>query len=100
MPVMSTQTFADRIEAGQILAGKLTAYRDRDDVVILGLPRGGVPVAREVARALGVPFDVFVVRKLGVPGHEELAMGAIASGGVRQVNREVVDALGIPQNVI
>ncbi len=78
----------------------LARYRDRDDVVVLALPRGGVPVAREVARALGVPFDVFVVRKLGVPGHEELAMGAIASGGVRLVNRDVVDALGIPANVI
>ncbi len=78
----------------------LSHYRDRDDVVVLALPRGGVPVAREVARALGVPFDVFVVRKLGVPGHEELAMGAIASGGVRLLNDEVVDALGIPANVI
>ena len=100
MPVVSTQSFADRIEAGQILAAKLSAYRDRDDVMVLALPRGGVPVAAEVARALNVPFDVFVVRKLGVPGHEELAMGAIASGGVRQVNRDVVDALGIPENVI
>ena len=69
-------------------------------MVVLALPRGGVPVAREVARALGVPFDVYVVRKLGVPGHEELAMGAIATGGVRLVNRDVVDALGIPGNVI
>ena len=100
MPVVSTQSFADRIEAGQILAAKLSAYRDRDDVMVLALPRGGVPVAAEVAGALNVPFDVFVVRKLGVPGHEELAMGAIASGGVRQVNRDVVDALGIPENVI
>ena len=78
----------------------LSQYRDRDDVVVLALPRGGVPVAREVARTLGVPFDVFVVRKLGVPGHEELAMGAIASGGVRLVNDEVVNALGIPATVI
>ena len=100
MPVVSTQSFADRIEAGQVLAAKLSAYRDRDDVMVLALPRGGVPVAAEVAGALNVPFDVFVVRKLGVPGHEELAMGAIASGGVRQVNRDVVDALGIPENVI
>jgi putative phosphoribosyl transferase len=100
MPVVSTQPFRDRAEAGELLAAKLTAYRDRDDVVVLALPRGGVPVAREVARALGVPFDVYVVRKLGVPGHEELAMGAIASGGVRQVNRDVVDALGIPASVI
>ena len=100
MPVVSTQPFADRIEAGQLLAAQLAGYRDRDDVVVLALPRGGVPVASEVARALGVPFDVFVVRKLGVPGHEELAMGAIASGGVRQVNQDVVDALGIPAGVI
>jgi putative phosphoribosyl transferase len=100
MPVASMQTFADRVEAGQVLAGRLAEYRDRDDVMVLALPRGGVPVAGEVARALNVPFDVFVVRKLGVPGHEELAMGAIASGGVRQINRDVVDALGIPGTVI
>ena len=100
MPLVSTQPYVDRLEAGQILAGELSVYRDRDDVVVLALPRGGVPVASEVARALGVPLDVFVVRKLGVPGHEELAMGAIASGGVRQVNRDVVDALGIPASVI
>ena len=100
MAVVSIQTFADRVEAGQLLAGKLAAYRDRDDVLVLALPRGGVPVASEVARALNVPFDVFVVRKLGVPGHEELAMGAIASSGVKQINRDVVDALGIPANVI
>ena len=97
---MSSQPFRDRVEAGETLAGHLSDYRNRDDVVVLALPRGGVPVAREVARALGVPFDVYVVRKLGVPGHEELAMGAIATGGVRQVNRDVVDALGIPANVI
>ena len=100
MPNVSTQPFRDRVEAGELLAGLLADYRDRDDVVVLALPRGGVPVAREVARALGVPFDVYVVRKLGVPGHEELAMGAIATGGVRQINRDVVDALGIPGNVI
>jgi predicted phosphoribosyltransferase len=78
----------------------LSRYRGRDDVVVLALPRGGVPVAREVARALGVPFDVFVVRKLGVPGQEELAMGAIAGGGVRLLNDEVVNALRIPATVI
>jgi len=100
MPQVSLQSFRDRVEAGELLAERLTEYRDRDDVVVLALPRGGVPVAREVSRALGVPFDVYVVRKLGVPGHEELAMGAIATGGVRQVNRDVVDALGIPGNVI
>ena len=100
MPNVSTQLFRDRVEAGELLAGRLADYRDRDDVVVLALPRGGVPVAREVARALGVPLDVYVVRKLGVPGHEELAMGAIATGGVRQINRDVVDALGIPGSVI
>lgn len=100
MPEVSLQLFRDRIEAGEVLAASLSAYRDRDDVIVLALPRGGVPVAREVARALGVPFDVFVVRKLGVPGHEELAMGAIATGGVRQLNRDVIDALGIPAIVI
>ena len=83
MPQVSSQPFRDRIEAGELLAEKLGQYRDRDDVVVLALPRGGVPVAREVSHALGVPFDVYVVRKLGVPGHEELAMGAIATGGVR-----------------
>src|SRR5688572_12171663 len=100
MPAVSTSPFRDRVEAGESLAAKLTRYRDRDDVVVLGLPRGGVPVAREVARVLGVPFDVYVVRKLGVPGHEELAMGASATGGIRQVNHDVVDALGIPASVI
>jgi predicted phosphoribosyltransferase len=75
-------------------------FSDRDDVIVLALPRGGVPVGYEVARALHVPLDVFVVRKLGVPGHEELAMGAIATGGVRLVNHDVVDALGIPEVVI
>ena len=97
---VSSQPYRDRVEAGELLAAQLSAYRDRDDVAVLALPRGGVPVAREVSRALGVPFDVYVVRKLGVPGHEELAMGAIATGGVRQVNRDVVDALGIPATVI
>jgi predicted phosphoribosyltransferase len=75
-------------------------YADRPDVIVLGLPRGGVPVAFEVARALHVPLDVFLVRKLGVPGHEELAMGAIASGGVRVLNDDAVRALGIPEYVI
>jgi putative phosphoribosyl transferase len=100
MPQVSTQPFADRAEAGELLAERLRAYRDRDDVVVLALPRGGVPVGREVASALGVPLDVYVVRKLGVPGHEELAMGAIATGGVRLLNHDVIDALGIPMNVI
>jgi predicted phosphoribosyltransferase len=97
---VSVQPFRDRIEAGELLADSLQTYRDRDDVIVLALPRGGVPVAAEIARRLHVPFDVFVVRKLGVPGHEELAMGAIASGGVRLVNDEVVVPLGIPPNVI
>src|SRR5262249_12656672 len=78
----------------------LTRYADRPDVVVLALPRGGVPVGSEVAAALNAPLDVFLVRKLGVPGSEELAMGAIASGGVTEVNREVVEALGIPPEVI
>jgi predicted phosphoribosyltransferase len=78
----------------------LTPYADRSDVLVLALPRGGVPVAFEVARALHVPLDVFLVRKLGVPGHEELAMGAIASGGVRVLNDDVVRALRIPEDVV
>jgi len=100
VPQVSLQPFRDRVEAGELLAEGLSHYRDRDDVIVLALPRGGVPVAAEIARRLHVPFDVFVVRKLGVPGHEELAMGAIASGGVRLLNDEVVGPLGIPANVI
>lgn len=92
--------YRDRLEAGRILATKLTAYADRKDVVVLALPRGGVPVAFEVAKALQAPLDVFVVRKLGVPGHEELAMGAIATGGVYVVNEHVVHMLAIPDSVI
>ncbi|HKG81276.1 MAG TPA: hypothetical protein VKA78_17695, partial [Pyrinomonadaceae bacterium] len=75
--------FRDRTEAGKYLATKLQDYKDRPDVLVLALPRGGVPVAFEVAQALRVPLDIFLVRKLGVPGHEELAMGAISTGGVR-----------------
>src|SRR3984893_17686024 len=75
--------FRDRREAGRLLDAKLSGYANRPDLLVLALPRGGVPVAYEVARALGAPLDVYVVRKLGVPGHEELAMGAIATGGVR-----------------
>src|SRR5882724_7833665 len=85
--------FPDRAEAGRVLALKLSKYAGRDDVIVLGLPRGGVPVAYEVAQALRVPLDVFIVRKLGVPGFEELAVGAIASGGVRVLNEEVANAL-------
>jgi predicted phosphoribosyltransferase len=92
--------FRDRTEAGQILAARLAAYANRPDVLVLGLPRGGVPVAFEVARGLNAPLDVFVVRKLGVPGHEELAMGAIATGGVIVLNDEVVYGLRIPDHVI
>ena len=92
--------FRDRVDAGDVLAGRLGHYAGRDDVVVLGLPRGGVPVAARVARALGAPLDVFVVRKLGVPGHEELAMGAIASGGVQVVNEQVVDRLRLNEAVL
>jgi predicted phosphoribosyltransferase/erythromycin esterase-like protein len=92
--------FHDRREAGRVLAEKLAAYAHRADVLALALPRGGVPVAYEVARALGAPLDVFVVRKLGVPGYEELAMGAIASGGVRVLNDQLVERLGIPEDMM
>src|SRR2546428_13829731 len=85
--------FPNRSEAGRVLGLKLSKYAGRDDVIALGLPRGGVPVAYEVARALRVPLDVFIVRKLGVPGFEELAVGAIASGGVRVLTEEVANAL-------
>ncbi|MDB5988594.1 MAG: putative phosphoribosyltransferase [Nevskia sp.] len=92
--------FHDRSEAGRLLAAKLGAYANRPDVLVLALPRGGVPVAYEVARALNAPLDVFLVRKLGVPGHEEYAMGAIATGGVRVLNEEAVRALGVPDYAI
>lgn len=92
--------FRDRAEAGRVLAGKLTSYANRPEVLVLALPRGGVPVAYEVARALRAPLDVFLVRKLGLPGQEELAMGAIASGGTRVLNEEVVGTLNIPDEVI
>jgi len=92
--------FRDRRDAGQKLAQELKEYANRPDVVVLALPRGGVPVAYEVAKALKAPLDIFLVRKLGVPGHEELAMGAIASGGVRVLNDTVVDALNIPERLI
>jgi predicted phosphoribosyltransferase len=92
--------FRNRADAGRALARRLAHYADRPDVLVLALPRGGVPVAYEVARALGAPLDVFLVRKLGVPGQEELAMGAIATGGVRVLNEEVVRLLQIPDEVI
>src|SRR6267154_191682 len=88
--------FRDRREAGRLLAAKLAEFANRRDVIVLALPRGGVPVGYEVAKALNVPLDVFVVRKLGVPGYEELAMGAIASGGTRVLNENVIRMLGIP----
>lgn len=92
--------FRDRADAGRTLAAELTHLAGRDDVVVLGLPRGGVPVAFEVARALGAPLDVFLARKLGVPGQPELAMGAIASGGVRVLHQAVIDALAIAPEAI
>jgi putative phosphoribosyl transferase len=88
-------SFRNRSEAGRALARRLTSYAGRADIVVLALPRGGVPVAFEIARALGAPLDVFLVRKLGVPGHEELAMGAIASGGARVLDPEVLRAYGV-----
>jgi erythromycin esterase-like protein/predicted phosphoribosyltransferase len=97
---MNSKIFQNRREAGRQLAEKLTAYADRRDVAVLALPRGGVPVAYEVARALRAPLDVFVVRKLGLPGHEELAMGAVATGGVRVLNQELVAGLGLPPHLI
>lgn len=92
--------FHDRAEAGRKLAARLMPYAQHADVLVLGLPRGGVPVAYEVASALQAPLDVLIVRKLGVPGQEELALGAIASGGIRVLNEEVVQTLGIPEQVI
>jgi putative phosphoribosyl transferase len=92
--------FRDRHEGGRVLAERLRAYANRPDVLVLALPRGGVPVGFEVAQALKAPLDIFLVRKLGVPGHEELAMGALASGGVRVLNEDVVRQLRIPDAVI
>jgi predicted phosphoribosyltransferase len=92
--------FRDRRDAGRRLADKLAAYVYRPDAIVLALPRGGVPVAYEVARRLVAPMDVFVVRKLGVPGYEELAMGAVATGGVRVLNDQLVERLGIPDQMI
>ena len=97
---MKPQRFRNRTDAGRRLAEKLAAYADRPDVLVLALPRGGVPVGFEVARALGAPLDVFLVRKLGVPGYEELAMGAVATGGGRVLNDEIVRGLGISEHEI
>jgi putative phosphoribosyl transferase len=95
-----TLPFRDRTEAGRFLASKLTKFRNRSDLLVLALPRGGVPVGFEVAKALHAPLDVFLVRKLGVPGHEELAFGAIATGGVRVLNDDVVGMAGMSQGQI
>lgn len=92
--------FRDRTDAGKHLATKLLSYKDRPDALVLALPRGGVPVAFEVAQALHLPLDIFLVRKLGVPGHQELAMGAISTGGVRVLNEDIVDYLDIPEQII
>src|SRR5258706_11977443 len=98
---MSQERFRDRVEAGLLLGEAVAGrIRDRTNVIVLALPRGGVPVGYEVARALGAPLDVFIVRKLGVPGHEELAMGAIASGGVRVLNDEVLRYVPVSKNAI
>ena len=94
---MAIKRFTNRAEAGRRLARQLGAYAGRSDVIVLGLPRGGVPVAAEVARQLGAPLDVFLVRKLGVPGHPELAMGAIAEGGVHVLYERLIAELGIPR---
>ena len=98
MPMPSR--FRDRREAGRLLASQLAAYADRSDVLVFALPRGGVPVGFEVAEALHVPLDVYLVRKLGVPGQEELAMGAVASGGVRVLNDDIVRSLRISEAMI
>jgi putative phosphoribosyl transferase len=92
--------FRDRVDAGQQLARKLSHYADRNDVLVLGVPRGGVPVAFEVAQALHAPLDILLVRKLGVPGQRELAMGAIASGGARTLNRQLIAVLGIAEEQV
>jgi putative phosphoribosyl transferase len=92
---MESSRFRDRVEAGRRVAELLSGYAGRDDVIVLALPRGGVPVGYEVAKALGAPLDVLVVRKLGVPGHEEFAMGAIASGGLLVLDQDLVRRLGI-----
>jgi putative phosphoribosyl transferase len=92
--------FRDRVQAGRVLASVLRGFTGRRDVIVLGLPRGGVIVAAEVAQTLGLPLDVFIVRKLGVPGHEELAMGAIASGGSAVLNQNLIRRLGIPKTAV
>jgi predicted phosphoribosyltransferase len=100
MATVMRRPFRDRREAGRLLAAQLAEYANQPGVLVLALPRGGVPVGFEVARALGAPLDVFVVRKLGVPDHEEVAMGAIATGGVRILHEELIRALRIPRHLI
>lgn len=99
MPPAPSGRFRDRHDAGRQLAGALNAYAGRSDVVVLGLPRGGVPVAAEIAARLAAPLDIFVVRKVGVPGHQELAMGAVAAG-VEVFSRELIQELGIPEQMV
>jgi predicted phosphoribosyltransferase len=99
-PFHDGQPYRDRRHAGVELARRLSQYKGRHDVVVLGLPRGGIPVAYEVARAIAAPLDIFLVRKLGLPGHTELAMGAIASNGARVLNHDVVSRYGIPDEVV
>lgn len=99
-PLQSTVRFEDRADAGRALARKLAAFASVPGVVVLGLPRGGVPVAAEVARALKAPLDVWIVRKIGVPGHEEYAMGAISSGGILEIDKDVVHSLRIPPSAV
>ena len=94
------ERFKDRRDAGRVLARKLSTYTGQADVIVLALPRGGVPVAYEVALALNAPLDIFLVRKLGLPGREELAIGAIASGGIRVLNEDIIRVLGVPEEVI
>jgi predicted phosphoribosyltransferase len=97
---MDGKRFRDRTEAGRLLAERLRDYAGRDDVIVLALPRGGVPVGYEVAKALGAPLDVFVVRKIGVPGHEELAMGAVATGGLLVLDERLVQMLGLSEDEV
>ncbi|HEX9388866.1 MAG TPA: phosphoribosyltransferase [Anaerolineales bacterium] len=94
------ERFKDRRDAGRVLARKLSAYKGQTDVIVLALPRGGVPVGYEVALALHAPLDIFLVRKLGLPGREELAIGAIASGGIRVLNNDIIRVLNVPEEVI
>jgi len=100
MPQAASRPFKNRPDAGRLLAEHLRQYAGRDDLLVLALPRGGVPVAYEVARALHAPLDVFIVRKLGVPGHEEYAMGAVASGGIRVINEQAIHDLALSEETL